>query len=277
MVKYVSRVKQHLGGFLIWKLEHVPRDCNDKADAFAAVAASLPIAKTIFLPIYYQPFSSIFPSQVSQVEEVLPSWMDLIIRYIDSGELPSESDKNHKVQVQSSIFSLIDGQLFKRSLGGPYLKCLTPKQGQYVLAELHEGICGNHPGGRTLAHRAHTQGYYWPTMKVDAINHTKKCDCCQWLAPILKSPVQDLISISSPWPFAQWGIDIVEPLPTASAQKKLLLVATNYFSKWVKAEAYSSIKDRDVTQFIWKNIVCCFGIPRSIVSNNDPQFDNRVY
>ena len=146
-----------------------------------------------------------------------------------------------------------------------------------MLAELHERICGNHPAGRTLAHRAHTQGYYWPTMRADAANYVKKCDRCQWLAPILKSPVQDLISISSPWPFAQWGIDIVGLLPTAPAQKKLLLVATDYFSKWVEAEAFSSIKDRDVTQFIWKNIVCHFGIPRSIVSDNGPQFDSPVY
>ena len=203
--------------------------------------------------------------------------MDHIIHYISTGELPNEKDKAYKVQVQSGRFSLIDGQLFKRSLGGPYLKCLTPEQGHYVFAKLHEGICGNHRGNKTLAHRAHTQGYYWPTMRADAANYTKKCDHCQRLAPILKSPVQDLISISSPWPFTQCGIDIVGSLPTALAHKKLLLVPTDYFSKWVEAKAFSSIKDMDVTQFIWKNIVCRFGIPRSIVSNNGPQFDSRVY
>ena len=66
----------------------------------------------------------------------------------------------HEIQVQVARFSLINGQLYKRSLDGPYLKCLTTQQGQYILVELHEGICGNHLGGRTLAHRAHTQGYY---------------------------------------------------------------------------------------------------------------------
>ena len=70
---------------------------------------------------------------------------------------------------------------------------------------------------------------------------------------------------------------MVGPLPTAPTQKKLLLVATNYFSKWIEAKAFSSIKDRDVTQFIWKNIVCRFDIPKSIVSDNGLQFDNRVY
>ena len=97
------------------------------------------------------------------------------------------------------------------------------------------------------------------------------------MSPILKSPVQDLVSISSPWPFAQWGIYIVGPLPTAPAQKKLLLVTTDYFNKWIEVDAFASIKYRDVTRFIWKNIICRFGIPISIVSDNGPQFDSRVY
>ena len=146
-----------------------------------------------------------------------------------------------------------------------------------MLVELHEGICGNHQEERTLAHRAHTQGYYWPTMKSDAADYVKKCDPCQRMSPILKSIVQDLVSISSPWPFAQWGIDIVGPFPTAPAQKKLLLVATDYFSKWIEANAFASIKYRDVTRFIRKNIVCLFSIPRSIVSDNGLQFDSWVY
>ena len=176
--------------------------------------------------------------------------MDPIRLYLATGELPNDRGKAHKLQIQSVRFSMVDGQLYKRSLGGPYLMCLTPEQGQYVLVELHEGICENHPGGRTLAHRAHTQGYYWLTMKSDAADYVKKCDSCQRMSSILKSLVQDLVSITSPWPFAQWGIDIVGPLPTAPAQKKLLLVATDYFSKWIEADAFSSIKERDVTRFI---------------------------
>ena len=146
-----------------------------------------------------------------------------------------------------------------------------------MLSELYEGICRNHPGGRTLAHRAHTQRYYWPTIKSDAADYIKKCDPCQRMSPILKSLVQDLVSITSLWPFYQWGIDIVGLLPTAPAHKKLLLVTTDYFSKWIEADAFPTIKDKDVTQFIWKNIVCRFGIPRSIVSDNGPQFHSRIY
>ena len=56
-------------------------------------------------------------------------------------------------------------------------------------------------------------------------------------------------------------MDIVGPLPAVAAEKKFLFVATDYFSKWVEVETYASIKDKDVTKFEWKNIVCRFGIP----------------
>ena len=113
----------------------VPKDSNEKADALAAITASLPITETIFLPIYYQPDSSIATIRVNQVGETSPSLMDPITQYINMGELPNEKDKAHRVQVQYAKFSIIYGQLFKQSL-----KCLTTEQGQYVLAELHEGI-----------------------------------------------------------------------------------------------------------------------------------------
>ena len=145
MAKYASLVKQKLSAFTIWKLEHVLRDSNERADALAAMAASLPIKETIYLPIYYQSGSSIIHTQITQVDEAPPSWMDPIRLYIAMGKLPNDRNMAHKIQIQSARFSQVDGQLYKRSLSGPSLKCLTPEKGQDVMAELHEGICGNHP------------------------------------------------------------------------------------------------------------------------------------
>ena len=87
-------------------------------------------------------------------------------------------------------------------------------------------------------------------MRQDAKIYVRKCDNCQKHAPIPHMPAETLNSVTSPWPFAQWGMDIVGPLPTAAAQKKFLLVATDYFSKWVEAEAYANIKDKDVKRFV---------------------------
>ena len=109
MEKYVSLVKQRLGSFSAWKLEHIPRDCNEKVDALAIVATSLPMTKTMFLSIYYQRYSLFITTRVSQVDEVSPSWMDPIVQYINTGELPNEKKKAHKIQIQSARFSLVNG------------------------------------------------------------------------------------------------------------------------------------------------------------------------
>ena len=113
MVKYVFLVKQRLSSFPVWKLEHIPRDSNEKADTLAFVAASLPITETIFLPIYYHPVSSIASPQVNQVDKNPPSWIDPITLYLSTRKLPGKRDKAHKLKVQSARFSLVDRQLFK--------------------------------------------------------------------------------------------------------------------------------------------------------------------
>ena len=110
-------------------------------------------------------------------------WMEVIIKYLWTGTLPEEPKQAHKIRVQAARFTLIERHLYKRSFTGPYLRCLNHSEALYVLAELHEGICGNHSGGRFMAHRAHSQGYYWPTMKKDAAAYVKKCDKCQRHAP----------------------------------------------------------------------------------------------
>ena len=99
MAKYVSLVKRRLGSFSAWKLEHIPRDCNERANALAALDASLPMIESLFLPIYYQPNSSIITTRLSQVDEISPSWMDHIVQYINTGELPNKRDKAHKIQI----------------------------------------------------------------------------------------------------------------------------------------------------------------------------------
>ncbi|RVX11555.1 Transposon Ty3-I Gag-Pol polyprotein [Vitis vinifera] len=91
-----------------------------------------------------------------------------------------------------------------------------------------------------------------------------------WGAPVQAILHRALSSLS--WAFrGPW-----DP-PAAPAQKKFLLVATDYFSKWVEAEAYASIKDKDVTKFVWKNIVCRYGIPQIIIADNGPQFDSIAF
>lgn len=89
-----------------------------------------------------------------------------------------------------------------------------------------------------------------PTMKWDAKSYVKRCDQCQQHTPIPHVPSEALNIVTSPWPFAQWGMDIVGLLLIATAQKKFLLVSTDYFNKWIEVETYVNIKDKDVSKFV---------------------------
>ena len=82
MVKYASLVKQRLESFAAWKLEHILRDSNEKVDALGAVASSIPIRETMFLPVYYQSAYSIMANQVSQIDEESSSWLTPIMCYL---------------------------------------------------------------------------------------------------------------------------------------------------------------------------------------------------
>ena len=81
----------------------------------------------------------------------------------------------------------------------------------------------------------------------------------------------------APWPFAQWGLDIMGPFPTAVRQLKFLVVGIDYFTKWVEAEALATITEKNVLSFVWRCIICRFGIPRVLISDNGRQFDNESF
>ncbi|CAL8991901.1 unnamed protein product, partial [Prunus brigantina] len=81
----------------------------------------------------------------------------------------------------------------------------------------------------------------------------------------------------SPWPFAQWGLDLIGPMPEGKGQVKYAVVAVDYFTKWAEAEALATITAARIETLVWQNIVCRFGIPNIIVTDNGRQFDNAKF
>ena len=114
-------------------------------------------------------------------------------------------------------------------------------------------------------------------MQKEAQEYVRKCDQCQRFAPNIHQPGGILNPLSSPWPFAQWGLDIVGPFPKTLGNKKYLLVSTDYFTKWVEAEHLANIRDVDVKKFVWRNIVTRFGTPHTLISDNGLQFDSKAF
>ncbi|KAM2801730.1 hypothetical protein PS2_045127 [Malus domestica] len=109
-------------------------------------------------------------------------------------------------------------------------------------------------------------------MHQDAKELVQKCDHCQRYKPVPALPASELHPQTSPWPFMQWAIDLVGPMPPATGGRCMMIVATDYFTKWVEAEPMTTTTQTDIERFIWRNIICRFGIPQSIVTDNGPQF-----
>ncbi|KAI5318334.1 hypothetical protein L3X38_038042 [Prunus dulcis] len=136
------------------------------------------------------------------------------------------------------------------SYSGPHLNCIKYPQTLEVLYKIHDGECGNHSGGRSLTQNALNVVYLWHTIHHDSIEYVKRCDHYQRYKPVPNLPAEVYHPQNSLWPFMQWVIDLVGLMPPALAKKEMLIIATDYFTKWIKAEALSSTKEVDVERFI---------------------------
>ena len=128
--------------------------------------------------------------------------MTPIIQYLKDGQLPEDKKKARLLRLKVARYTLYDGQLYRRGFSTPLLKCVDLEEGNYILQEIHEGICDNHAGGQSLAHKALRQGYFWPTLKTDAMAFMRKSDKCQRFSNIPRSHPKKLPSMVLPWLFA---------------------------------------------------------------------------
>ncbi|GKF60028.1 reverse transcriptase domain-containing protein [Tanacetum coccineum] len=120
-------------------------------------------------------------------------------------------------------------------------------------------------------------GYYWPAMHRDGRETIRKCKDCQIHCPVPREPQQPLTSITAPWPFYKWGIDIAGPFLEGPRKVKFLIVAMDYFTKWIEAKAVATISGTQVKKFVWNDIVCRFGLPGEIISDNGKQFSGDPF
>ena len=93
-------------------------------------------------------------------------------------------------------------------------------------------------------------GYYWPNLKTNCTNFVKKCNPCQKHGNLIHRPTEELHPFTSSWPFAIWGMSILRPFPMAPGQRKSLLLAVDYFTKWVEAEPLATITAQNVQKFL---------------------------
>jgi transposase InsO family protein len=151
----------------------------------------------------------------------------------------------------------------------------SPKVRSYY-KKYTRGACGHHAAPRALIGNAFRQGFYWPTVVVDATRIVRTCQGCQFYAKQTHLPAQALQTIPITWPFAVWGLDLVGPLQKAPRGYTHLLVAIDKFSKWIEVRPLNNIRSEQAVAF-FTNIIHRFGVPNSIITDNGTQFTGRKF
>lgn len=160
-----------------------------------------------------------------------------------------------------------NNQLFRRSLTEPLLKCVGKEEAETAMIEVHFGICEEHLAGKNLALKLIRYGIFWPTMRKDCEDYTKKCKPCQLYSTMNHKPFNSFSLIASPCPFFMWGIDLVGPLPKSLKQKKFIIVAIDYYTKWVEEKPLPRIREIEVIEFFMEFIIFRFGVQRIVVTD----------
>ncbi|XP_074266914.1 uncharacterized protein LOC141590206 [Silene latifolia] len=251
MIAYLEMAKELKLRFASFHIRQIPRDRNVEADALSTLGAAFTLGAVGTIPFIHVMKPAICQNEQQNAskatttqwtyeagilctatpQEEIDDWRKPYISWLRDEVLPPDQKDTGSFKMKSSRFVLIDGILFRKSLAGPYLRCLSIQEEHAVMCYIHSGDCGNHTGGRSLSNKTLMQCYFWPTIRKDAIDYVKECEECQRHTPISHQPAEHMHPIISPWPFMKWGMDIVGPLTRASENRAYMLAMTDYFSK----------------------------------------------
>eukprot|EP00253_Pinus_taeda_P029852 PITA_29852 len=209
--------------------------------------------------------------------EILASceWYCTIAQFLLKLEVPPSlsSRQARTVKLRATKYCIHENLLYWRDPSGILLRFLDKEQSMEVMYQFHSSICGGHHYWKTTTHKILRAGYYWPTLFSDVFLFVKSCDKCQRFEgkQQLKSP--PLKPVHSSGPFQQWGLLFIGEInPHSSGQHRWILVATDYFTKWIEAISTRKADHHVVINFLTENIFTRFGCPHKLVTNNAAAF-----
>ncbi|KAJ1699784.1 hypothetical protein LUZ63_008296 [Rhynchospora breviuscula] len=277
LTKYLERIRALLASFDEASVEHIPRGMNEVADALSKLAKGSELCNDTPITIMEIPEACITQNEVAMLithNEI--EWYTPIWDYLTRGQLPTDKAAAQRIKRWASEFTILEGELLKKGYHRPWLTCISNDKGKELIKEIHEGMCASHQNPYSLDKRIEREGYFWPTMKKDMVDIVRRCEKCQYHSRVSKKPPTTLSSIASPWPFDVWGIDILDPFPTARANLRFVVVAVEYFTRWVEVKPLALITSQKVADFVKYNIVYRYGIPHTIISDNDFEQNEAV-
>lgn len=179
-----------------------------------------------------------------------------------------DREKRRYFRLQAIPYAVINGVLCRRYFHGIFLRCIEPDQIDKLLEEFHNGSLGGHFAASTTTLKIMRAGYYWLDLFKDTFSWVKRCEKCALFAGKQKLATFPLHPIQVEQPFAKWGLYFIGPInPPSSAGHKWILIATNYFTKWIEVVALKEANKNSILNF-YQNLVSRFGTPNSIISNN---------
>ena len=191
--------------------------------------------------------------------DVIPIEYADVLYYLKNNTFPLEYIDKQKQQLVYKMrsYSLIGEVLYKQGRDGILQRCINPSEVQLILKGCHDEVCGGHFAGLVTAQKALQSGYWWPTLFTNANQYAKCCDPYQRVGKPTPSSAMPLILILAQNPFEKWGIDFVGPIKPSSryGQKRYILVATEYVTKWTEALATKTNDAKTVAKFIYENII----------------------
>ena len=156
--------------------------------------------------------------------------MDPIADYLQSDILPTDPDQAHRLKRIATRYCLVDRYLYRKGKSLPLLRFLHPNDACWALDEVHSGDCGNHASGETLAYQILRMSYFLAEYTSGCKAVCTVLKACKKTVILYHLPPKRLSSISTPYPFAIWGLDLIELLSTAPDQVKHVVVAIDYFT-----------------------------------------------
>ncbi|XP_019153722.1 PREDICTED: uncharacterized protein LOC109150267 [Ipomoea nil] len=172
--RYRDLAIERLTTFRTYAVQHVPRMDNADADILSKLSVEAPEHISRVARVLVVPYPSIDHRQVLPIQPVEENWITDIMGYLEDGRLPNDEARARKAKLRASRFQIQEGRLYRRSYGGPLMRCLSAFEAKLVMDELHAGICSSHQGGRSLARRIMLIGYYWPSIQLDCEKLTKE-------------------------------------------------------------------------------------------------------
>ncbi|KAL0454672.1 UNVERIFIED_CONTAM: hypothetical protein Slati_0806400 [Sesamum latifolium] len=241
MVQYLQQIAELRTSFESFQINQIPREKNAKADCLSRLASALEDCRTRHITIQYLPN----PRAALTVQAVSSSadWRTPIVEWIEKGNLPDNRWDASRLKARTVRFLIQGGILYKMSYTHPLLRCVSQPEGVHLLKEIHSGCCGSHIGTWMLANKAlRARGTYYHVV---------------------------------PMPFCAMGDRHCGSFSPSPGSEEVPPSGDRLFTKWVEAEPLSRITETEVMKFIWRNLVCRFGLPREIISNNGQQFQGK--